>query len=773
MRVITPFDCVERTRTGRGCRIVSLPRWRRAFRSLLHHAFRHHSYASLRTAAAADIELLPHQLAPAIAVLRGEAARVLIADEVGLGKTIQSALIVAELRARHAADRVLVLAPAGLRGQWARELAARFGIDAVIMDARRGRALAAALPLGLNPWTTLQVAVSSIDYVKRPEVLASVCAVRWDVVVIDEAHSATLASDRRAAAHAVCERAAYVVLLTATPHNGDSAAFESLCGIGAVAGDRLAIFRRMRRDTGIGGERRVHRLRVSPTTAERRMFGALTRLTAAVSAEGASPDSEAALAMGVLQKRALSSAYSLAASIERRLALASGEPGAGALQLRLPLATDDELDAADSGPIVSSRLLQDEATEHRLLTAAFDAATAAVTSESKVAALRRLLRRLARLGERAIVFTEYRDTLEHVRQRLRADSVLIHGGMTADERDGAVAAFTRGGAAVMLATDAAGEGLNLQGACRVVINLELPWNPMRLEQRIGRVDRIGQTRRVHAFHLIARETEMQLLARLQHRVSAAAAVLPITDPLGSDTSIVPAGVAASKGATSLPASGCLQSQPPTPVEHIEEHARAEHQRLIMARRLAVGLDPRGRTHLRRGEAGLGLDVRDVLVARSIRRRTRMALGARDLVVDRQSLSDPAGETVAVRVVGVLLPGSGAAQRQGRRQFRTRAAALGQQCAEHDTIGGAAWTAEARQSHAAFWSRRAERERAIRGRVAPAEPAQRGLFDRRADRQLDEIAAREREFVGACESRIASAQRVECVDDCSPALILLS
>ncbi len=150
-----------------------------------------------------------------------------------------------------------------------------------------------------------------------------------------------------------------------------------------------------------------------------------------------------------------------------------------------------------------------------------DLARAARPFDSKVRALMRLLRRAR---EPAIVFTEYRDALAHVQARLPAgvDAAVIHGGMDSPARSDAVRSFTSGRAPVLLATDAAAHGLNLQARCRLVVNLDLPWNPVRLEQRIGRVDRIGQRRRVHAIHLVARgTTEDAVLDRLTARTACA------------------------------------------------------------------------------------------------------------------------------------------------------------------------------------------------------------------------------------------------------------
>ena len=136
------------------------------------------------------------------------------------------------------------------------------------------------------------------------------------------------------------------------------------------------------------------------------------------------------------------------------------------------------------------------------------------------------------------MFTEYRDTLAHLRQQLARPALVLHGGLTRDERSAVLADFVAASATVLLATDAASEGLNLQSRCRLVVNLELPWNPMRLEQRIGRVDRIGQARVVHAFHLVAAGTgEMRILERLRSRLAIASAEIGAANPLDDEASV--------------------------------------------------------------------------------------------------------------------------------------------------------------------------------------------------------------------------------------------
>lgn len=527
-RFVLPLDRVEPIVRPSGLRRVRAVTWRRACRALISADG---PPGSLQAARAAHIDLLPHQLEPAMAILRGLGTRLLLADEVGLGKTIQAGLVASELLTRGVIERVLVLTPPGLREQWLQELADRFAIDARGVDGPFLRHLAVTLPIGVNPWRTLTTAVASIDYVKRPEVFPAVASCRWDLVILDEAHACAADSDRRAAAHALAEAAPYVLLLSATPHNGDRESFDALCAIGlGAAPSPLLVFRRTRTDAGIGTARRIHLVRIRPSGDEARMHAMLTRYTDAVRAEDHARGVDALLALSVLHKRALSSAWSLARSLERRLAALSAESRTLATQIALPLGDPQgELIAADEAPAWPTDLrLSDPARERRLLAALHQSARAASAAETKVARLVTLLRRA---GQSAVVFTEYRDTLLHVRRSLARPALVLHGGLTRDERSEVLESFARDPCGLLLATDAAAEGLNLHHRCRLVVNLELPWNPMRLEQRIGRVDRIGQRRTVHAFHLIAGGTgEERLLARLRARVQTAKADIGAPDP---------------------------------------------------------------------------------------------------------------------------------------------------------------------------------------------------------------------------------------------------
>jgi superfamily II DNA or RNA helicase len=510
---LLPYEPIEHLPSSDTPRIVRPDRWRRVVRSILANATP--SYDALRSPARTNLALLPFQLEPVLAIVRGLATRLLIADEVGLGKTIQAGLVISEVLERRPDARILVVTPAGLRDQWQSELRDRFGCDSTLLDS----ASIARQPTHWNgnPWSVPGVVLTSLDYVKRPEVVRALEALIWDVVVFDEAHALAGRSDRATVAGILARRARTLLLLSATPHSGDEDAFRRLTSLGDVS-DRfpLLVFRRTRSDVGMTSTRRTLSLRVRPTTHELETHRVLLAYARLVWKQPAAMPA-ARLAMSVLTRRACSSASSLARSLETRLRLLSGDAQPDVLQIALPFG-DSAMEDDEPNAELSSPGLTDRDEERGWLERLLQLARLAEATESKIAALRRLLRRA---GEPAIVFTEYRDTLRQVAHRLHdLDPVQLHGGMTSGERHEVLRRFVSGDVRVLLATDAASEGLNLHHRCRLVINLELPWTPVRLEQRIGRVERLGQSKRVHAVHLLAANTCEEasvavLLARMQ------------------------------------------------------------------------------------------------------------------------------------------------------------------------------------------------------------------------------------------------------------------
>ena len=510
LRVVDPFD---RPRPLAKCRLGRRPR-----RAVLHSALA--AVASARgrsrlwTAAKASIELWPYQLEPALAVIGG-ATRLLLADAVGLGKTIQAGLILSELLERGWIEHALVVCPAGLRDTWARELRDRFGIAATVLDQASIAERIASLPPGVSPWSGHAVAIASIDLVKRDEVLSAIDNEPFDLVIADEAHHLSPETDRGAAMSRIASRVPWCVFVSATPHSGDRAAFEYLTSLGE-AGDSITIFRRRRNDVGLVSSRRSHVLGVRPTEAERSLFAAIEAYARAIWSARGREDRAVRLIAITMARRAASSKAAIERTLARRLALLSNDTFEPA-QASLPWEEVDRADDLESDVMLSARGLE-SVDEERAALEQLIALARRCEIGSKIRRLRRLL---DIVREPVVIFTEYRDTLDAVAAALSAAPRrvgCIHGGVPADHRRAAVDAFNDARIDVLVATDAAGEGLNLHHRCRLVVDVELPWNPLRLEQRIGRVDRLGQQRTVHGIRLFHPGTiEGEVLEHLRGR----------------------------------------------------------------------------------------------------------------------------------------------------------------------------------------------------------------------------------------------------------------
>ena len=239
-------------------------------------------------------------------------------------------------------------------------------------------------------------------------------------------------------------------------------------------------------------------------------------------------DRGARLVAILLARRAASSATALERTLTRRLHLMSGRRDPAPAQQALPWDDVDEGDGDEPAALLGLAGLDDGADEIRVLEDLIGIATEARSYPSKI---RRVARLLDRVREPALVFTEYRDTLDALVAGLGCGRAVgaLHGGLPPAMRAQLVRQFNHGDLDLLIATDTAGEGLNLHHRCRLVIDVELPWNPLRLEQRIGRVDRLGQQRRVHAIRQLHRGTvEDTVLAHLERRRLRAAASLAIS-----------------------------------------------------------------------------------------------------------------------------------------------------------------------------------------------------------------------------------------------------
>jgi superfamily II DNA or RNA helicase len=737
--LLTPFDRPVRTPVAERARRIGPRRWLHAVRRFEASLV---PFGGARTAASASLRLLPHQFEPLLSVLRHGTTRLLIADDVGLGKTIQAGLVLSELAARADGFRALVLVPASLRDQWARELEEHFSVVPSVADAHWLRGTARDWPPDVNPWSLPGTYLTSIDFVKQPEVLRAIEQTTWDLVILDEAHTSSSASERRAAAHALASRGRRVVLLTATPDIGDANRFGALCSIGQLDPDEppLGFFRRTRAELGEGQARRSTFVRVRPTRSEQRMHLLLERYTRRVWKEAVTRrDAAARLVAMLLCKRALSSARSLAVSVRRRLDLLARAPSPPGNQLLLPL--DDE-DGQPEDDVRDEELgapgLADAAVERRLLERIRQAAEAASVGESKIA---RLLRWLARIPEPVIVFTEFRDTLEQLErelQRVGRTVVCLHGGMDRVDRSRAQSRFHAGGA-VLLATDAAAEGLNLHYRCRIVLHFELPWRPARLQQRAGRVDRLGQTRRVREIALIGEAgAERLVLLPLALHAARGRAAGESTGLLESLTEIDVARLVHESGTGPLDIRA-LRGPPIPERTNLHQEATAEVERLERLR--APDLLPSSLDSVARTAPLL-----------TWRRRSAAMDGAFAVAVFRLALSRSDGTIEHEESLVVQMKGRMKAGWRTASELRSLLQDVEAEANDRESAIGSVVQAQVDavvNRVAPLWraSRQRLRRRIEQMRALPEASrriAQVGLFDRRAVRALDQLAARRRD-----------------------------
>lgn len=497
-----------------------------------------------------------YQLVPVVMALEQPKVRMLIADDVGLGKPIEAGLIVTELIARGLARRLLVVCPASLREQWQQALAYFFHLEAHIFSRRQRRKLEQGLPAGTNLLEYHDAFVVSVDYAKTAAVKNQILEVPWDVVIIDEAHQVgkphqsgpelTVKKIRwdLGQALAYADHIDHLLLLTATPHNGYTDSYASLLrllDVDAVSGQPHApyihkdvaqhhVIQRRRKDVeawlhgGDGSafpERDQDEIVILPSQTELKVIDAVQHYGDLVlehaKKAGKNIQTLAGWTVLHLHKRALSSPEALRQSlINRRETLEQRmdeliEPDAG-LSLetaRANVLDEDVGELFDEEEIVlrSERVAPGdqaslEAEYHALEKLQDLAKKVPPGQDSKLShLLRNVLRRRLHHAPKVIIFTRYRDTMTYVAeqiekanyyQELGVDVVTLHGGLSDAQWRERLVDFEKADIAVMVATDAISEGINLQHYASQVIHYELPWNPNRLEQRNGRVDRFGQ-----------------------------------------------------------------------------------------------------------------------------------------------------------------------------------------------------------------------------------------------------------------------------------------
>ena len=497
---------------------------------------------------------LPHQLYALQRATRGDRVRYLLADEVGLGKTIEAGLVVRELKLRGLVKRVLVVAPKGLTTQWQAEMRVHFNEDFRILAPADFSTIRQVLGDQDNFWRTADQVICSLDSVKpidarrgwKPEQVAEynrerfddLVSAGWDLVIIDEAHrmgGATAQVARHKLGVALSEAAPYLLLLSATPHQGKTDAFHRLMTLidRDAFPDEASISRERVKPYVIRTEKRAaidatgeplfkpRQTRLTPVAWAERHYKQRTLYEAVTSyvRHGynqalKNKQRHIGFLMILMQRLVTSSTAAIRVTLERRLEVLQQSSGhqSSLFDEETWMELDGEAQVTSAIDLVGWR--GEVAEVETLLAAARD--TESAGTDAKAEALLDLIYKLQQEEQdpdlKVLVFTEFVPTQHMLAEFLGQRGISIaqlNGSMALEQRLVSQRAFADS-TRVLISTDAGGEGLNLQ-FCHVIVNFDMPWNPMRVEQRIGRVDRIGQNHVVRAINFVLEDT-------VEHRV---------------------------------------------------------------------------------------------------------------------------------------------------------------------------------------------------------------------------------------------------------------
>jgi ERCC4-related helicase len=552
------------------------------------------------------VQVEDFQLVPVLKALQMPRVSLLLADDVGLGKTVEAGLLVAELLQRRRIRRVLVLCPASLRKQWQQEMQDKFSLGFDLVDREETHALRTRLGLDANPWRTFPRIIASYYYLRQPDVLEQFMAtcrapdgsvhLPWDLLVVDEAHNLMPApfgedSDLAQMLRHISPFFEHKLFLTATPHNGHTRCFtgllEQLDPVRFTQKSEVSdaerrrveevVVRRLKGEINAlddqqGRPRRFAARELQPLAlhlgpGERGLAESFAALRDGVRAVTARTDQAQAMAgkfaIEVLNKRLLSCPSTFAESWFRfRQGLAESVAADAAEVTAAQRASQEELDddreregralhAAQTvgawlqalAPSLQAEIAGVDAALRQLGLEPQEEGLSPPREDVRLECLRTLIEQRLRRNqewspdERLIVFTEYKTTLDYLERRLLelypgAGTAIriLYGGLDLSKRDAIKRAFNdpEDPVRILLATDAAAEGLNLQETARLLLHYDIPWNPSRLEQRNGRLDRHGQARDVLVHHFTSEDdADLRFLGRVVRKVES------IREDLGS------------------------------------------------------------------------------------------------------------------------------------------------------------------------------------------------------------------------------------------------
>ncbi len=537
-----------------------------------------------------------YQLEPVARAVDAPTVNLLLADDVGLGKTIEAGLVALELLLRHRARRIMIVCPAGLTMKWRDEMAEKFGLDFTIIDSEQCVTLRRTHGASANPFRTYPLSIVSLPWLRGPKAQRLLDEVlppdgpsdepTFDLLILDEAHHVAPAAPRQEYAvdsqqtklmRRLAPHFEHRLFLSATPHNGYQSSYTALLEIidprrfarGVPPDDvalRETVVRRLKRDivnadgTRRFPERESRALSVEYPADERDAHGLLTQFAALRRRRLKAQRGQRAadLVTLLLKKRLFSSPAAFAHTVEvySETLRSRGHLAAPSRfdedewydEFFDEAATldDEQLGEAEDGALDTSSLLQPGPNEDELaLLRQMDnwARSHQDRPDAKARELLTFLDAICRPGghwtnERVVVFTEYRDTQLWLERILRQHGlgedrlVLLYGGMDSEQRELLRLAFqadpTEHPVRILLATDAASEGIDLQNHCHRLVNYDIPFNPNKLEQRIGRIDRYGQRETPQVFHFVglgweravdSYEADLEFLSRVAKKVA--------------------------------------------------------------------------------------------------------------------------------------------------------------------------------------------------------------------------------------------------------------
>ncbi|HOD54130.1 MAG TPA: helicase-related protein [Candidatus Cloacimonadota bacterium] len=496
------------------------------------------------------------QLVPVLIALKKTPVRLMIADDVGLGKTIEAGMIMSELMARQMIRKILIITPSNLREQWKEVMANCFHLNFEIMSQLSRKPLEREIPSDANPWHYYPRLITSIDYIKRDEQLSSAGSTDYDLVIVDEAHLCAKPHQISASAsvmlrwkmlQTISKKAKNLMLLSATPHNGYRDSYASLLSVlnpEIVEDDykiniekaKMHVCQRTRNDLinwlsedfnpfPDNSDKKVELIDLKDNK-EIQIYNELIKYHETLSSLAVTDVKsrfQTDFLILHLLKRFISSPYALLKSLENRLE-----------HLRFEQSVQIQTDQEETGSYITETDLNDslesEETGQKIERNRFSEAIQAYEIEtiqnlkekllildknkgSKYKYLKQtIIPELMNYDQHIILFTKYKDTLDFLASNLTKDLkdtliFSVYGAMNYNSRVDVLEQFEKSQKGILLTTDCLSEGINLQYMSSCLIHYELPWNPNRLEQRNGRIDRYGQSKKaVHIRSVIVEDT---------------------------------------------------------------------------------------------------------------------------------------------------------------------------------------------------------------------------------------------------------------------------